>query len=115
MRVALVILLAWLAPLTSAQVLRSEANPATETPQDESTPLVLQSAANPPPQARSVDEAITRLREQMREIADAPKGEGGDLTQDQAEKFDTLKGELAAVDKRIERQSILDASGFRVV
>ena len=46
----------------------------------------------------------------MREIADAPKGTGGDLSEDQAEKFDQLKGELAGVEKSIERQTVLDTA-----
>ena len=44
----------------------------------------------------------------MREIDASPKGQGGDLSEAQAEKFDQLKGDLAAVEKRIERQTILD-------
>ena len=44
----------------------------------------------------------------MRAIADSPKGDGGDLTEDQAAKFDALKGDLAAVEKRMERQTLLD-------
>lgn len=50
----------------------------------------------------------------LREIADAPKGTGGDLTEDQATKFDALKGDLAGVEKRIERQTILDEADRRM-
>ncbi len=69
MRVFLFLLLC-LAPTVSAQVLRSEENPSAESGADPSPPpLVLKKAANPPPSPRTVDEAIVRLREQMRAIA----------------------------------------------
>ncbi|MDJ0879431.1 MAG: porin [Halieaceae bacterium] len=71
MRVALVILLAGLAPMVSAQVLRSEAKPPEQPKEQQGAPLVLQDAANQPMRERTVDEAITSLREQMREIAEA--------------------------------------------
>ncbi len=59
-------------------------------------------------------ESRSRTVAAMREIADAPKGEGGDLTEDQATKFDALKGDLAAVEKRIERQQLLDEAERRM-
>ena len=49
-----------------------------------------------------------RIVAAMREIDASPKGQGGDLDEAQATKFDTLKGDLTAVEKRIERQTLLD-------
>ncbi len=71
MRVFLILLLC-LAPTVSAQVLRSEENPAAG-PADDSAPppLVLKNAANPAQSPRSVDEAIALLRERMRAIAES--------------------------------------------
>ncbi len=60
-----------LAPLASAQVLRSEANPTDEPAGKEPLPLVLKRAANASSGSRSVDEAISRLREEMRAIAES--------------------------------------------
>lgn len=49
----------------------------------------------------------------MREIAEAPKGQGGDLSEEQATKFDELKGELATLDRNIERQKLIDEAERR--
>ncbi len=70
MRVSLILLLC-LAPMVSAQVLRSQENPAAEPAADPTLPLVLKDAANPEPGPRTVDEAITLLRQQMRDIAES--------------------------------------------
>ena len=50
----------------------------------------------------------------MRAITEKPEGEGGDLSQDQAQRFDTLRGELEAVEKKIERQAFLDEAERRM-
>ena len=44
----------------------------------------------------------------MRQLTEAPSGEGGDLSNEQAEKFDDMKGEVAALEKSIDRQRALD-------
>jgi HK97 family phage major capsid protein len=50
----------------------------------------------------------------MRQLADAPKGTGGDLSEEQAEQFDSLKGDLESFEKRIQRQALLDAAERRM-
>lgn len=55
-----------------------------------------------------------RLVHSMREIADNPKAKNGDLTKDQAEEFERIKGDLTAIEKRIERQQILDDAERRM-
>lgn len=54
-----------------------------------------------------------RVVASMREMTDNPGGEGGDLSTEQSQRFDTLKGELGALEKRIERQSLLDEADRR--
>ena len=55
-----------------------------------------------------------KLVADMRKIADNPKGEGGDLAKDQAEQFERMKGDLASLEKRIERQQVLDDAERRM-
>ena len=50
----------------------------------------------------------------MRELADAPKGKDGDLSEEQAATFDTLKGDLESLEKRVERQALLDQAERRM-
>lgn len=71
MRVALTLLAAVLAPVSLAQELLPEEAPPASAANAEPVPLVLKSAANPPLESLTVDEAVTRLRDEMREIADA--------------------------------------------
>ncbi len=59
-------------------------------------------------------EARARTVAAMREIADNPEGDGGDLSDDQAKRFDTFKTDLDQVEKRIERQAIVDEADRRV-
>lgn len=54
-----------------------------------------------------------RIVAEMRNLADTPGGEGGDLSAEQAQRFDTLKADLAGVEKRIERQTLLDEADRR--
>jgi hypothetical protein len=49
-----------------------------------------------------------------RDLTDAPAGTDGDLSDEQEERFDELKGELAKLDRRIERQQLLDDADRRV-
>ncbi|MGE0651513.1 MAG: phage major capsid protein [Alphaproteobacteria bacterium] len=51
----------------------------------------------------------------MRSIADQPKGENGDLSEDQATRFDEMRAELLTVEKGIERQKALDDAERRMV
>jgi phosphate-selective porin OprO/OprP len=72
MRLAILFLSLLLAPAAAAQVLRSEEAPASGASVSQApVPLVLKRAAHPAPASLSVDDAVSRLREQMREIASA--------------------------------------------
>lgn len=62
---------------------------------------------------RELREKRARTIAAMREITDAPKGVGGDLDEAQEQRFNTLKGELSALDKQIERQTLLDEADRR--
>jgi len=59
-------------------------------------------------------EARGRAVAEMRAIADHPEGEGGDLSDDQAARFDALKSELAGLDRKIERRRLLDEAERRM-
>lgn len=66
-------------------------------------------------------EKITDLMEQrgklvsdMRQIANSPKGGNGDLDADQTAHFERMKGELAGLEKRIERQQTIDDAERRM-
>ena len=50
----------------------------------------------------------------MRTIADDPKGDGGNLSEEQATRFDELKGNLDVVEKQIGRQELLDDAERRM-
>lgn len=58
-------------------------------------------------------EKRARLTDDMRAIHEAPAGDGGDLSNDQATKFDALKEERAKVDAAIERQTLIDEADRR--
>jgi HK97 family phage major capsid protein len=51
---------------------------------------------------------------QMRAITDAPAGKDGDLTDTQASEFTRLKDDLGNLEKRIERQQVVDDAERRV-
>lgn len=55
-----------------------------------------------------------RIIHEMREITDNPKGDGGDLSKEQAERFDTLKADLESTEKRMERQALVDEAERRM-
>ena len=59
-------------------------------------------------------EKRARHVKEMRAIADNPEGAGGDLSQDQAKRFDEIKGELESTEKAIERQRLLDEAERRM-
>jgi HK97 family phage major capsid protein len=50
----------------------------------------------------------------MRQITEAPTGDGGDLSTEQATKFDGLKMELQAIEKKVERQQFIDNAERRM-
>jgi HK97 family phage major capsid protein len=50
----------------------------------------------------------------MRSITEAPSGDGGDLSAEQSQKFDSLKAELASIEKAVERQTVLDDAERRM-
>lgn len=54
------------------------------------------------------------LVKDMRAITESPAGDGGDLSTEQAARFDALKGELANVEKAIERQQTIDEAERRM-
>lgn len=59
-------------------------------------------------------EKRSRTVSDMRAITDNPAGDGGDISTEQATKFDALKTELAGVDKQIERQRLIDEAERRM-
>ena len=59
-------------------------------------------------------EKRSRIVADMRAITEAPAGDGGDLSAEQSAKFDALKGELAALEKQIERRQFLDEAERRM-
>lgn len=50
----------------------------------------------------------TQFLAEMRSITENPTGNDGDLSTEQAARFDTLKGEIASVDASISRAEYLD-------
>ena len=62
---------------------------------------------------RDLIENRTSIVHEMRGITEKPTGDGGDLSAEQSQRFDTLKGELYKLEKRIERQSFLDEAERR--
>lgn len=51
---------------------------------------------------------------EMRAITTKPAGEGGDLSAEQAQRFDTLKSELETVEKNLARQRLVDEADRRM-
>lgn len=64
---------------------------------------------------RELLEQRSRIVAAMHEIANGPKGQGGDLTEEQAERFDNLESELRGVDSKIDRQRKLDEIDRRML
>lgn len=50
---------------------------------------------------------------EMRSLTDKPAGNGGDLSEEQAKRFDVLKAELETVERGIARQALLDEAERR--
>lgn len=57
---------------------------------------------------RKLLEKRSRIVKEMRTIADAPAGEGGDLTPEQQNLFDKLKADLVSTEQKIDRQRLID-------
>ena len=57
---------------------------------------------------RALLEARDRLSADVRSLVQSPSGDGGDLSPEQTEKFDALKGEIESVDAQIKRQAFID-------
>lgn len=55
-----------------------------------------------------------RLVADMRQLTEAPSGEGGDLSADEATKFDAMKAELTEIEKTIDRQRHIDEAERRM-
>ena len=62
---------------------------------------------------RQLLEQRTKIVTEMRTISDKPEGDGGDLSEAQETRFHNLKVDLDKVEKRIERQRILDAAAMQ--
>ncbi len=57
---------------------------------------------------RELMEKRAALVRELRQLNDAPDGEGGDLSEEQSKKFDLLKNELALFEKKIDRAKLVD-------
>lgn len=51
---------------------------------------------------------------EMRALTNKPAGESGDLSAEQATKFDSFKAELEGIEKRVERQRVIDDAERRM-
>jgi len=63
---------------------------------------------------RKLLELRAKLVAEMRSLTASPAGEGGDLSAEQETRFNALKGELEALEKRIERQALVDDAERRM-
>ena len=63
---------------------------------------------------RDLQERRALIVTEMRGLTEKPTGTGGDLSAEQAQKFDTLKAELDGIEKRIGRQQVLDETERRM-
>lgn len=63
---------------------------------------------------RELLEQRAALVTEMRAYTSAPAGDAGDLSAEQSTKFDAAKTKLEAIEKRIERQQVLDAAERRM-
>jgi len=62
---------------------------------------------------RDLHEQRARVATSLRALIDKPEGEGGDLSEAQETRFGELKVELAGVEKKIERQTLVDEAERR--
>jgi HK97 family phage major capsid protein len=59
-------------------------------------------------QTKDLKERRASVVQEMREITDNPKADNGDLSSEQAEKFEQLRAENESLEKRIERQEAVN-------
>lgn len=57
---------------------------------------------------RDLKEKSASLVKELRQLNDSPDGGGGDLSENQAKRFDVVKKELEAIEKKIERAELVD-------
>ncbi len=63
---------------------------------------------------RDFQEVRARLVAEMRQLTEAPKGDGGDLSAEQSKRFDQLKTELEGIEARMQRQAVVDEAERRM-
>jgi HK97 family phage major capsid protein len=63
---------------------------------------------------RDLKERRAKAIEEMRQLADNPRGSNGDLDAEQAKRFDELRAESENLEKQIERQAALDEAERRM-
>ncbi|WP_158292336.1 phage major capsid protein [Paracraurococcus ruber] len=63
---------------------------------------------------RELLERRAAIAAEMRTILDKPSGENGDLSAEQSTRFDALKSEMAGLERRVERQSVLEEAERRM-
>jgi HK97 family phage major capsid protein len=63
---------------------------------------------------RNLAEQRSTIVKEMRSLTDSPSGDGGDLSDEQAQRFDTLKTDLGKLESRIERQQAVDDAERRM-
>jgi HK97 family phage major capsid protein len=63
---------------------------------------------------RELLERRGRLVADMRQLTEAPSGDGGDLSAEQAAKFEAMKTELQGLEKAIDRQQLIDEAERRM-
>ena len=63
---------------------------------------------------RDLLEQRSRAIAEMRALTDNPKGQDGDLSDEQASRFDTLKRDVAQLEQRIDPQRTLDEAERRM-
>lgn len=63
---------------------------------------------------KDLQERRANLVNEMRSLADNPKGQGGDLSEDQAQRFEELRAENEKLEKQIERQQAIDEAERRM-
>ncbi len=63
---------------------------------------------------RDFREQRGRIVQEMRSLTGDPKGDGGDLSAEQEQRFTQLKGELESIEKRMERQQLVEDAERRM-
>src|SRR5262245_43602537 len=63
---------------------------------------------------RQLQEKRSEITTAMRGLIASPTGEGGDLSAEQSTRFDTLKADLAGIEKQLERQQVIDQAERRM-